>query len=158
MLAKAGNTSYPNPDWATYNLGSNSSVRIILNNYSMTNRSQHPMHLHGHNFWVVAEGLGEWDGSVNLKNPMRRDTHVLQPGHQDVGPGYMVLDFVTDNPGVWPLHCHLAWHVSAGLYVNLLERPDDIAQMDVPSSVYQTCKDWAGYRGEDIVPEIDAGV
>ncbi|POS70429.1 laccase-1 precursor [Diaporthe helianthi] len=158
LLAKAGNTSYPNPDWLTFNLGSNSSVRIIMNNYSMTNLSQHPMHLHGHNFWVVAEGLGEWDGSVNLDNPMRRDTHILQPGVKGVGVGYLVIDFVLDNPGVWPLHCHLAWHVEAGLYVNLLERPDDIAQMDVPSSVYQTCKDWTGYHGADLVPEIDSGV
>lgn len=116
------------------------------------------MHLHGHNFWVVAEGLGEWDGNVNLDNPMRRDTHVLQPGVRGIGVGYLVIDFILDNPGVWPFHCHLAWHVSAGLYVNLLERPDDIAQMDVPSSVYQTCKDWTEYRGDDLVPEIDSGV
>lgn len=133
-------------------------MRVILNNYSMTNLSQHPMHLHGHNFWVVAEGLGEWDGSVNLDNPMRRDTHVLQPGVRGVGVGYLVIDFLLDNPGVWPFHCHLAWHVSAGLYVNFLERPGDIAQMDVPSDVYQTCRDWTGYQGDDLVPEIDAGV
>lgn len=80
------------------------------------------MHMHGHNFWVVAEGLGEWDGVANLKNPMRRDTFVLRPGDPVKGPAYMVMDFVTDNPGVWPLHCHLAWHVSAGLYVNILVR------------------------------------
>lgn len=107
----------------TYNVGSNSSVRIILNNYSFNNRSQHPIHFHGHDFWIVAEGVGKWDGVVppkSLNNPMRRDTHILQPGKPDGRPGYMVMDFVTDNPGVWPLHCHLAWHVSAGLYVNIL--------------------------------------
>lgn len=78
------------------------------------------MHFHGHDYWIVAEGTGEWDGVANLKNPARRDTFVLQPGDPNKGPGYMVMDFVTDNPGVWPLHCHLAWHVSAGLYVNIL--------------------------------------
>lgn len=104
----------------TYNVGSNSSVRIIVNNYSMNNRSQHPMHLHGHDYWIVAEGVGKWDGVANRKNPMRRDTHVLQPGDKNIGPAYMVLEFVTDNPGVWAFHCHLAWHVDAGLYVNIL--------------------------------------
>ncbi|CAL5868908.1 uncharacterized protein PFLUO_LOCUS3135 [Penicillium psychrofluorescens] len=158
LLAKAGNTSYPNPDWLVYNFGSNSSVRIILYNYSFTNRSQHPMHLHGHNFWIVAEGVGEWDGVANLKNPMRRDTFILQPGDPVKGPGYMVMEFVTDNPGVWPLHCHLAWHVSAGLYVNVLEHPEKILNMEIPHSVYQNCRDWADYKGVDLVPEIDSGV
>lgn len=158
LLAAAGNTSYPNPDWLAYNVGNSSSVRLVLNNLSVNNRSMHPMHLHGHNFWVVAEGVGEWDGTVNLKNPMRRDTHILQPGSAELGPGYLVLDYETDNPGVWPLHCHLAWHVSAGLYVNLIERPDEIAKMKIPQNVYQTCKDWTGYKGVDMVPEIDAGV
>ena len=116
----------------TYNVGSNSSVRIILNNYSMTNRSQHPMHLHGHDYWIVAEGVGQWDGVANLKNPMRRDTHVLQPGNPKIGPGYMVMDFVTDNPGVWPLHCHLAWHVSAGLYVNILVSSVLLVEVEPP--------------------------
>ncbi|KAJ5902064.1 hypothetical protein N7495_002592 [Penicillium taxi] len=124
LLAKAGNVSYPNPD------------------------CQHPMHLHGHNYWIVAEGLGEWDGVANLKNPMRRDTFVLQPGDPIKGASYMVMDFVTDNPGVWPLHCHLAWH----------EHPEKIRNLQIPSDVYQTCHDWANYKGVDLVPEIDSGV
>ncbi|KAK4160889.1 Cupredoxin [Cladorrhinum sp. PSN259] len=148
LLENGGIAAYAaDPAQMTYNVGSNSSVRIIINNYSMTNRSQHPMHLHGHDFWVVAEGVGKWDGVAKLKNPMRRDTHILRPGDRSIGPGYVVIDFVTDNPGVWPLHCHLAWHVSAGLYVNILERPDDIAKMKIPNSLDRTCRDWKAYKG-----------
>lgn len=158
LLAKGGNTSYPNPDWLTYNVGSNSSVRIIIYNYSSTNRSQHPMHLHGHDFWIVAEGNGVWDGVANLKNPPRRDTFVLRPGDTVKGPGYMVMDYVTDNPGVWPLHCHLAWHVTAGLYVNMMEHPEKIRDLEIPSSVYQTCKSWTDYKGVPLAVEIDSGV
>ncbi|KAH6624308.1 Cupredoxin [Chaetomium sp. MPI-SDFR-AT-0129] len=142
-----GNTSYAqNPERMTYNVGSNSSVRIIVNNYSMNNRSQHPMHLHGHDYWIVAEGVGKWDGVANRNNPMRRDTHVLQPGNKSIGPAYMVLEFMTDNPGVWAFHCHLAWHVDAGLYVNILERPDEIAKLKIPDASLETCLKWNTYQ------------
>jgi FtsP/CotA-like multicopper oxidase with cupredoxin domain len=80
----------------------------------------HPMHLHGHSFWVLAEGNGEWDGTItNPNNPIRRDT--IQIGAPNsVGDGYTVIEFMADNPGVWPFHCHFGDHASAGLYVNVL--------------------------------------
>ena len=90
------------------------------------------MHLHGHNFWVVAEGVGEWNGSVNSINPQRRDTQLLQPG-AGTQLGYLVLEFNADNPGVWPFHCHIAWHLSSGLYMNILEMPDNITETEIPS-------------------------
>lgn len=66
--------------------------------------------------FVLAEGPGQWDGStvVNAQNPQRRDVQLLQPH------GYMVVQIDAANPGVWPFHCHIAWHVSGGLYVNIL--------------------------------------
>lgn len=46
LLAKAGKFSYPDhPEWNVYNFGSNSSIRVILNNKTPTS---HPWHLHGH--------------------------------------------------------------------------------------------------------------
>ena len=88
------------------------------------------MHLHGHNFWVVAEGVGQFNGIVNSINPQRRDTQLIQPAVGDQ-PGFLVLEFNADNPGVWPFHCHIAWHVSSGLYVNIMERPDDITETEI---------------------------
>jgi hypothetical protein len=32
----------------------------------------------------------------------------------------MVFQIDADNPGMWPFHCHIAWHVSGGLYMNIL--------------------------------------
>lgn len=118
LLANKGNISYPDsPDWNVYNFGSNSSVRIILQN---TYQMQHPMHLHGHNYWVLNEGFGTWDGTVvNPSNPQRRDTHILQPGTID-NPSFVVLEWMQDNPGVWPFHCHTSIHASVGLYINVL--------------------------------------
>ena len=45
LLANAGNVSYPDPEWNIYNIGSNGSVRVVINNYTPTS---HPWHLHGH--------------------------------------------------------------------------------------------------------------
>lgn len=120
LLASMGNISYPDsPEWNVYNFGSNSSVQIILQN---TYPMQHPVHLHGHNFWVLNEGIGTWDGTtVNPSNPQRRDTHVLQPGTPS-DPSFVVLEWNQDNPGIWPLHCHTSIHVSAGLYINVMVR------------------------------------
>ena len=156
VLANQGNTSYPDdPQWNVYNFGSNSSVRIILKN---TIPAAHPMHLHGHNMWVLAEGVGTWDGTIaHAYNPQRRDTQLLQPGTA-ANPGYLVLQYQTDNPGIWPLHCHIAWHVSAGLYVNLMENPALIQKRVLPPVVAQTCKDWSVYTGEDVVDQIDSGL
>ncbi|KAL8747883.1 MAG: hypothetical protein Q9184_007539, partial [Pyrenodesmia sp. 2 TL-2023] len=78
LLAAAGNTSYPNdPQWNVYNFGNNASVRVIINNDFP---ALHPMHLHGHNFFVLAEGQGTWDGKItNFPNTQRRDVHIVQP-------------------------------------------------------------------------------
>ncbi len=53
---------------------------------------QHPFHLHGHHFWVLGSGFGPYNSSVeatlNLVNPMYRDTQILPEG------GWTVIRFV----------------------------------------------------------------
>lgn len=59
------------------------------------------IHLHGHDFFVLAQGTGSYDADtavLNTSNPPRRDTALLPPS------GYMVIAFETDNPGVWLMH------------------------------------------------------
>ncbi|KAI8944267.1 hypothetical protein F4801DRAFT_572364 [Xylaria longipes] len=79
------------------------------------------MNLHGtSDFWVLAEGLGDWDGEItNPKNPQRRDGQQLGPGSPEL-PSYVVIQWEVDNPGVWPFHCHLVTLASTGLIVNLI--------------------------------------
>lgn len=57
----------------------------------------HPIHLHGHDFWVLAQGTGTYDAdtvTLTTTNSPRRDVAMLP------GSGYLVLAFITDNPGV----------------------------------------------------------
>ncbi|KAH0551119.1 hypothetical protein GP486_007537, partial [Trichoglossum hirsutum] len=75
LLAKQGNISYPNhPEWNVYNFGENKTIRIVFQNLIPF---AHPMHIHGHNMFLLHEGPGQWDGStiINPDNPARRDTH-----------------------------------------------------------------------------------
>lgn len=91
------------------------------------------MHLHGHNFFVLAEGQGTWDGKItNYPATQRRDVQIIQQAKDFTTPSYLVIQYDTDNPGVWPFHCHIAWHVSAGLYINAMEHPDKIKQKVIP--------------------------
>ncbi|RYP44517.1 hypothetical protein DL768_009012 [Monosporascus sp. mg162] len=155
-LASQGNVSYPyDPQWNVYNMGSNHTVRVIWeNNNDPEDNVAHPMHLHGHDFQVLSAGPGEWDGTiVNPENPLRRDTHLLPPG------GHLVTQFQADNPGIWPYHCHIAWHVSSGFYVNIMERPDDLLHRpEIPQVVGETCRDWNEWSRHNIVNQIDSGV
>ena len=77
-----------------FNFGSNDTVRLIVKNaFPQT----HPMHMHGHNFQVLATGTGDWDGTiVNPQNPQRRDTQALIPGSPEV-PSFIVLQYAQDK-------------------------------------------------------------
>lgn len=65
----------------------------------------HPMHLHGHDFWILGTGVGQFSdvgiSALNFENPTRRDTEMLPAG------GWLVVAFNTDNPGAWLFHCHI---------------------------------------------------
>lgn len=62
----------------------------------------HPIHIHGHQFEVVAS-----DGnSISPENRMLQNTiHVASGETRDV-------EFLADNPGIWPFHCHIPHHMS----------------------------------------------
>ena len=49
-------------------------------------------------------------------------------------------------------------HVSTGLYVNILEQPDLIKKLDTPSTLAQTCRQWAQFSGSNVVDQIDSGL
>lgn len=95
-----------------------------------------------------------WDGTiVNADNPQRRDVQMMEAN------SYIVIQYTQDNPGVWPLHCHIAWHLSAGMNWMVLENPDAIEKdMQIPSIMAQTCRDWAAYTKTNVVKQIDDGI
>lgn len=149
--ATANIASFPS-EWNVYNFGSAKSFIIQIRNQ---NPIAHPFHIHGHNMFVLGEGVGTWDGVIqgSSSNPARRDVILLQPS------GYIAIQVDADNPGIWPFHCHIAWHVSGGLYLNILERPSDIPDTcKSPPEFEGLCASWQAFTNTDIVDQIDSGL
>lgn len=67
-----------------------------------TSTMSHPMHLHGHVFQVTAINGKPLSGAM-------RDTVLVMPSSS------ISIQFDADNPGVWPLHCHVLYHLEAGM-------------------------------------------
>lgn len=107
----------------------------------------HPIHLHGHDFYILGSGGGVWDGDrdkLKFSNPSRRDTATLPAG------GYLILGFPADNPGLWLMHCHIPWHVGQGLSMQFLERKDEILSAIGDLGDYQkTCDSWQAWWNSD---------
>lgn len=76
----------------------NSTVEVVLQNTAVIGSENHPLHLHGFNFYVLAQGLGNFNESsavksYNLVNPQVRNTIAVPAG------GWAVIRFVANNPG-----------------------------------------------------------
>ncbi|KAL8329973.1 hypothetical protein RB597_005326 [Gaeumannomyces tritici] len=116
----------------------------------------HPIHLHGHDFWVLSQSKAKWDGTprgFNTKNPARRDTAMLPAG------GHLAIAFQLDNPGAWLVHCHIAWHAGQGLSLEFVESQGRIALGMPDHHVFQqTCREWDAVRNKMPFPQHDSGI
>ncbi|GAB4856836.1 hypothetical protein Ancab_014754 [Ancistrocladus abbreviatus] len=92
----------------------NSTIEIIYQDTAILGIENHPMHIHGFNFHVLAQGFGNYNPSTdrnkfNLKNPQMRNTIGVPVG------GWAAIRLHANNPGVWLMHCHLDVHLPWGL-------------------------------------------
>ncbi|KAB5592773.1 hypothetical protein CTheo_3757 [Ceratobasidium theobromae] len=114
------------------------AVDLVINN--LDTGIDHPYHMHGMTFWIVAEGSGSITLAeaetikYNTTNPIRRDTHIIPAGT------WAVLRFIADNPGVWFMHCHIDWHLAEGFAAVIVVQPKAIAKMTIPAANTQMCK------------------
>ncbi|KAJ4836309.1 Laccase-7 [Turnera subulata] len=92
----------------------NAVVEIVLQDTAILVAENHPIHIHGFDFHVLAQGFGNYDPvkdrkRFNLVNPQMRNTIAVPVG------GWAVIRFRANNPGVWFMHCHLDAHLTFGL-------------------------------------------
>ncbi|ORY60692.1 multicopper oxidase-domain-containing protein [Pseudomassariella vexata] len=114
-----------------HSFGGNSSVRIIVSNPTL---APHPIHALGVNMYILSQGSGDYDGTtiVNPENSKRRDVQMVIP------KGHIVVQMETVNTGVWPFHCHVAWHASVRFFSQMVFNPDEIDSFDIPNSVQRS--------------------
>ncbi|KAL6813150.1 Cupredoxin [Trichoderma sp. SZMC 28013] len=151
LLSNLGNYSFE-PEWSVRNVSTAKSVRVNLFNNSPAG---HPMHLHGFNMYLLHEGPGQWDNKTIIRssNPQRRDVFLIRKG------GHVVFQFdAASNPGVWPFHCHIAWHATAGLFTHFLTDPEGVRALSIPNVVAETCRQWGNWTNTNIPEQIDSGL
>ena len=115
----------------------NQTVMVFINN---TDTGEHPIHLHGHNFWVVA--TSDFPEAETLYKPfyLLRDVVGVPAG------GWAKIIFTTNNPGIWVLHCHIDWHFEVGLASIIIEGPEALPTLSkmgkilpIPESMLSAC-------------------
>ena len=82
-------------------------VRVTLVNDTMM---IHPIHLHGHFFELVQGPAG---------HRPRKHTVMVMPGAK------VTFDLTADAPGDWAFHCHMLYHMHAGMFRVVTVRPLD---------------------------------
>ncbi|MGG4107517.1 multicopper oxidase domain-containing protein [Paenibacillus lautus] len=77
-------------------------VKMHLKNESEVD--DHPMHLHGHSFQVIAH-----NGQPLTGSPITLSTITIPPDES------YDIAFVANNPGIWMIHCHILGHAATGM-------------------------------------------
>ncbi|CAI9098356.1 OLC1v1034988C2 [Oldenlandia corymbosa var. corymbosa] len=118
----------------------NTTIEIVLQNTAILTTENHPIHLHGFNFFVLAQGFGNYKASrdskkFNLVNPQERNTIGVPVG------GWAVIRFQANNPGVWFMHCHLDQHLPWGLATAFVVEngPTPSTTLPPPPHDFPTC-------------------
>lgn len=93
--------------------------------------------------WLLETGSGPFNwtqyyaeiapSGPSVANSLRRDTLTIKPY------AWALIRFVADNPGLWALHCHIAWHMEAGLLMQFMSRANVLKAMDVPQEIKDLC-------------------
>ncbi|KAF9022011.1 laccase [Hymenopellis radicata] len=103
----------------------------------------HPFHLHGHTFDVVRSA---GSSAYNYENPPRRDVVNIGTTGDNV-----TIRFTTDNAGPWFLHCHIDWHLEAGLAVVFAEGADSWSSAIDPTDQWdELCPIYDALPAEDL--------
>jgi len=118
----------------------NTTVQLILQGTNIFAGESHPIHLHGHDFYIVGAGFGNYNSRTdpqkfNLVDPPMRNT-VNVPVN-----GWAAIRFVADNPGAWLMHCHLDVHITWGLAMVFVVNngPDSLLSLESPPSDLPLC-------------------
>ncbi|XP_044258948.1 laccase-5-like isoform X2 [Tribolium madens] len=140
-------------------------IEMVLIDKGYAYDANHPFHLHGHSFRVVAmERLGshvnvseilkmDQKGQIhrNLVDAPLKDTVTVPDG------GFTIIRFKATNPGYWLFHCHIEFHVEVGMAL-VFKIGKDHEMPPIPKD-FPKCGDYVpnGNSTEDCVGESTFG-
>lgn len=103
----------------------------------------HPIHMHGHSYFIAKIGYPEYYRNGTIKAPntdlhipdcgpaswkngtpsgihvggttVRKDTVIVPAG------GYVAIHFFQNDPGWWFMHCHIDYHLNGGMAIAVAE-------------------------------------
>nr|CAD7450954.1 unnamed protein product [Timema bartmani] len=124
-----------------------SLVELVLVDLDSFTHMDHPMHLHGTQFHVIAmetmenitldavKQLNEQGGiPKKLTGPPLKDTVSVPVS------GYAVIRFRVTNPGYWFFHCHISSHAELGMAV--VFKFGEHQEMAPTPRNFPTCGNW----------------
>ncbi|XP_015584710.1 laccase-4 [Cephus cinctus] len=131
-----------------YPVSKNSLVEVVLVDLSLNRDQDHPMHLHGYEFYVVAmESVGvniSLDEIKRLNEAGLLDKKLYgAPVKDNIGVpsrGYTIIRFVASNPGYWFFHCHVTNHAEMGMGV--VFKVGEHEEMIQPPKTFPRCGNW----------------
>ena len=108
-------------------------LRLTMVNDTMMS---HPIHLHGMFFDLVVPGSEDDDHKV------RKHTVIVKPAER------LSIDITADAPGDWAFHCHLLYHMHAGMFrvVTVGEPPPGSVSESSPAH-HGDHRDHSGHAG-----------
>ena len=88
----------------TFRRGDVVRLRLVNDRHTL-HPMQHPIHIHGQRFLVLAQN------GIASDNFVWKDTFMLPVG----STAELLVEM--SNPGRWMLHCHIAEHLEAGMHL-----------------------------------------
>jgi len=138
---------------------------------------QHPWHIHGHQVHIVGQGwldpAVKWRGkkgaavfNASLFGPRGEalseslgdfkapalslaqvDTFTSAPH------SYVAFRITADNPGAWMMHCHMDWHLGAGMGMLWSVEQDGKYALPPPPDTFTVCNRGANYAAAKALHE-----
>ncbi|KAF3781895.1 Laccase-14, partial [Nymphaea thermarum] len=133
---------YPESGTRAKVLDYNSTVELVFQATNLLKADNHPMHLHGYDFYVVGRGFGNFDPD---KDPL--NYNVVDPPLENTVAvpylGWAAVRFKANNPGVWLLHCHFERHFTWGMNTVFIVKdgPTNETSMLPPPTYMPKCTD-----------------
>jgi len=126
----------------------NSIVELVLVDRGVTFNANHPFHLHGANFRIMAmehlaDSIEPWIVKDRDDQGLIRRKRFHAPIKDSVtvpDGGYTILRFRANNPGFWFFHCHITFHVEIGM--GLIFQVGETSEMPRPPVNFPKCGDY----------------